>query len=458
MAHILIVDDEDSIRTTFRILFQTEGHEVDDASGFNDALALLKNNIYDIVVTDLKLQDGDGINLLQNIKDSKAKSEVILLTAHGSIKSAISAMKIGAFEYITKPIDADELMLVVQKALERNQMVNEITLMKRAFRGKYNSKNILGESKAIQEVLQLIDKISDTDVSVLIQGESGTGKELIAKAIHNNSLRANGPFVALNCSGLSETLLDSELFGHVKGAFTDAVNARIGYFEAATNGTLFLDEIGTMPLTTQSKLLRTLQEQTIQRLGSTKPISINTRIISASNKSLTTLVAENLFREDLFFRLRVLEVNVPPLRERKDDIPLLANYFLHLYNEKMKRGVSGFSKEVIDFFYSYTWPGNVRELEHGVESAIAVCGGDLIEMSDLSKSLTAAKPTLLDYAKNKRLSLHEFEKEFIMETLKENNWNRKRTAEMLGIGRNTLWRKIAEYQLPVPRSDEDTED
>lgn len=458
MAFILIVDDEESIRTTLRILFQTEGHAVDDADGFHSALAKLKDNIYDIVVTDLKLQDGDGINLLQRIKDSKIKSEVILLTAHGSIKSAINAMRLGAFEYITKPIDADELMLLVSKAIERNQLMNEIALMKREFRGKYSSKNILGKSKAIRDVLELIDKISDTEVSVLIQGESGTGKELIAKAVHNSSPRANGPFVALNCSGLSETLLDSELFGHVKGAFTDAANARVGYFEAAENGTLFLDEIGTMPLTTQSKLLRTLQERTIQRLGSTKTININTRIISASNKPLDSLVGEHRFREDLFFRLRVLEINVPPLRERKDDIFLLSDYFLHLFNEKMKRRAKGFSKEVMTFFYGYSWPGNVRELEHCVESAIAICGGDLIGMPDLPKSLTDTKPTLLDYAKNNRLTLYEFEKEYIMETLKENNWNKKRTAEKLGIGRNTLWRKITEYQLPVPHSDSDTED
>ncbi len=450
MNQILIVDDEPSIRTTLQILLENEGYETDLAADVEQALEQMNKNIYDVVITDLRLGNGDGTGIIEHVKANHIKSEVIVLTAYGSIQSAVDAIKMGAFEYITKPIDSEKFLLTISKAIEHKDLLGQINVFRKEFGRKYNFQNILGKSNKIRAVLDVVQRIAQTDVSVLINGESGTGKELIAKAIHNNSLRSKGPLVVINCSGINEYLLESELFGHIKGSFTGAVSNRTGMMEEAGGGTLFLDEIGTMPLSIQAKLLRAVQERTIQRLGSNKIVKVDCRIISASNKNLGDLVKERLFREDLYYRLRVVELNLPLLKERKEDIILLAEAFLRRYQKNMNRGIKGFSREVEDFLQTHSWPGNVRELEHCIESAVALCRDDTILMEDLPKSITEVERNLISYARVKNMTLYDVEREYILETLKDNSWNQKKTAELLGIGRNTLWRKIKEYNVTVP--------
>jgi two-component system response regulator HydG len=454
MNHILIVDDEPSMRTTLKILLENEGYETDEASSIAQATELLNGNIYDLIITDLRLDDGDGTQVLEYVKTNGMKSSVIVLTAFGSIKSAVEAMKLGAYEYVTKPIDSEHLLMTVSKAIEHNELIGQIKVLKKEFNKQYNFQNILGKSNEVRKILDMVRRIAETDVTVLIQGKSGTGKELIAKAIHSNSLRSLKPFVAVNCGAIPESLLESELFGHIKGSFTGAVSNRVGMFEEAEGGTLFLDEVGTMSLSVQAKLLRAIQEKTIQRLGNNKIIKVNTRIISASNRDLEDLVKENSFREDLYYRLRVVELHLPPLMDRREDVLLLANTFLDRFRESMKRDIKGFSREVTEFFLNYSWPGNIRELENCIESAVALCQSGVVGLGDLPMSITRPEQDLILNAKKNKMTLDEFEREYILETLKNNGWNQKKSAKILNIGRNTLWRKIKEYNLSVPASNE----
>lgn len=453
MINTLIIDDEMSIRTTLTILLRDEGYLVDEASSLAEAVKLLDSNIYDLIISDLRLDDGDGTQILTYVKDARLKSQVIMLTAFGTVDSAVEAMKLGAYEYVTKPIEPNQLLVIIERAMEHKKLLGQVKALKNEFSRKYVFDNIVGKSKQMEETLDIVRSLSEIDVSVLIQGASGTGKELIAKAIHNNSLRSDGPIITINCSGLNEDLLDSELFGHVKGAFTGAISSRTGMFEESEGGTLFLDEVGTMSATIQAKLLRAIEEKIIFRLGSNKSIKVDNRIIAASNRDLKDIVKENKFREDLYYRLRVVEIFLPTLKERGGDIILLANFFLDKFKVKMNRNVKGFTHEAMDFFLHYPWFGNVRELEHCVESAMALCKSDHIDIKDIPKSISLTEIDLLQQARSGKMTLKDLEREYILETLKSNNWNQKKTAETLDIGRNTLWRKIKEFRLSLPSAD-----
>ncbi|MBI5814855.1 MAG: sigma-54-dependent Fis family transcriptional regulator [Nitrospinae bacterium] len=450
MSNLLIADDERSILTTLQILFSNEGHNVDTASGVAEAKKLLDRKIYDLVLTDLRLKDGDGRETLEYAKMMNSRTEVIIFTAYGSFESAVEAIKLGAFDYIIKPIDSNKLLVTVSKALEHKSLVAEVKNLRKEFRRKYGFHNILGESTQIADVLDVVQRIAETDVAVLVEGENGTGKDLIARAIHSSSLRTSGPFVAINCGGINENLLESELFGHVKGSFTGAVSNRVGLFEESDGGTLFLDEVGSMPLSLQTKLLRVLQSKTIQRLGANEIVKINTRIIAASNRKLAEMVKTGEFREDLYYRLRVVEISIPPLRERRGDVLLLCNHFLEKFASSMRRDIKGFTSEALNKLLEHPWPGNVRELENCVESAVALCKGNVIGTDDLPKSLCGVEVSLAYAAAQNPITLDELEKRYILEILKSNNYNQKKTADLLAIGRNTLWRKIKRYKIKMP--------
>ncbi|MBI4664973.1 MAG: sigma-54-dependent Fis family transcriptional regulator [Nitrospinae bacterium] len=450
MGNLLIVDDEHSILTTLHILFSNEGHGVEVASSATEAKRLLDANIYDLVLTDLKLRDGRGTEVLEYAKAMNSRTEVIIFTAYGSFESAVEAIKLGAFDYIIKPIDSNKLLVTVSKALEHKSLVAEIKTLRKEFRKQYGFQNILGESPQIMEAMDIVQRIAETDVSVLIEGENGTGKDLMARAVHSSSLRASGPFVAINCGGINENLLESELFGHVKGSFTGAVSNRVGLFEESIGGTLFLDEVGSMPISLQTKLLRVIQDKTIQRLGANENVKINTRIIAASNRKLADMVKSGEFREDLYYRLRVVEINIPPLRERKGDVLLLCKHFLNKFSASMRRDVKGFTRDALNRLLEHPWPGNVRELENCIESAVALCKSSTIDLDDLPKSLGGVEVGIAYAASQNPITLEELEKRYILEILKSNNYNQKKTADILAIGRNTLWRKIKRYQIKMP--------
>ncbi len=455
--HILIVDDEASMRLTLSMLLRQRGYSVKEASCIGDAIKELEREIFDIVITDLKLGDGDGMDLLNRVKKTHPDVEVVVITAYGTIESAVRAMKMGAFEYITKPFEPEEIPLIVEKALERTRLLKEVEYLRAQVEERFSFEKIIGKSSAIRHIIDMIKRVSKTDLTVLIEGESGTGKELVAKAIHNNSLRADKPFIAVNCGALPETLLESELFGHVKGAFTGAVANKKGLFEEAHQGTLFLDEVGLTSPSTQIKLLRVLQEGEIMPVGSTKTKGVDVRVLAASNRPLKDLVASGRFRDDLYFRLNVVTINIPPLRERKDDIYPLVEYFLNHHKKQLGKDINGLTEEALKALYNYSWPGNIRELKNAIDRAIVLAREDFIDIESLPPSITALEDTGLKTTEPSqtmgsiegKATLKDMEKMLIIKTLKETSWNQARAAELLGIGRNTLWRKLKRYGIKV---------
>jgi len=444
---ILIVDDEESIRTSLSILLKTEGYHYRLAGDLDSAINILNNELIDLVLLDLNLGNSNGIDILKHIQ---GKMEAIIITAFGSVGTAVEAMKQGAFDYLTKPVNNDELVIVIKKAIEQQKLKNEITLLRNEFKEKYYYKNIVAKSQSMREVLSIINRVAKTDVTMLIEGESGTGKELVAKALHNESNRQNGPFIALNCGAIQDSLLESELFGHVKGSFTGAAFSRKGLFEEATGGTLFLDEIDTTPLSTQVKLLRVLQENKIKRVGSNEFKKIDVRIISASNKNLKELAEKNNFREDLYYRLKVVRILIPPLRERKEDIVPLCEHFLKMYNAKLGKHVSAISPEAYSLILNHQWMGNVRELEHSIESSLVMCPGEKLRIVDLPSEVAKRQQHILLQGSKEKLSMEDMEKLYILQVLSETEGNQKKAAKILNIGRNTLWRKMNKYKLEIP--------
>ncbi|MGQ9632016.1 MAG: sigma-54-dependent transcriptional regulator [bacterium] len=445
LASIMIVDDEGSVRITLRILLERNGHRVLEASSGAEAISILKGGeIPDLVITDLKMEDLDGLGVLKAVKDEDPSVEILVVTAYGSIESAVDAVKMGAFDYITKPFEPDRILIAIEKALERRSLINEVRSLREQVRGKYGFENIIGRSQPMQRVLELVSTVSKTDATVVIEGESGTGKELIARAIHNNSPRVGKPFVGINCGALPETLLESELFGHVKGAFTGATSNRKGLFEEADGGTFFLDEIGDMSPSTQVKLLRVLQEGEVRRIGSNLPTKVDVRILAATNRKLTDLVEEGKLREDLFYRLSVIVISIPPLRERKEDIVPLAEHFLEVYRKKIKKPVSSFSLEAMNALLNHSWPGNVRELENTIERAVILTSSSVILPENL---LIPTSP--LDHNGESAVNLEDVEREYILKTLRECSWNKAKAAQRLKIGRSTLWRKLKKYNIPT---------
>ncbi len=384
---ILVVDDEENIRTILKRTFQKEGYSVFTASSGNEALNELHRTSFDLVITDLRIPDGDGLRLLKQINSLYPDTMVMVITAYASTESAVEAMKSGAIDYIVKPINIEELRIVVRNALEKKLLQEENIRLKKELSEKYSFHSLVGKSKKMIEIFSLIEKIAPTNSTVLITGESGTGKELVAKAIHYSSLRRDKPFVSINCGALPESLLESELFGHVKGAFTGAYTDKKGLFETANKGTILLDEISEMSLWMQVKLLRALQERKIRRVGDTEEKEVDVRIIASTNVDLTERIRDGKFREDLFYRLNVIRINIPPLRERKEDIPILVQHFIDVYNKKTGKSIKGMKEEALKIIVAYHWPGNVRELENCIERAVVFETSNFITPESIDDSI-----------------------------------------------------------------------
>lgn len=456
METILIVDDEKNYTLILAAVLEDAGFEALTANTGQEALDRLRGADVDLVLTDMKMPGMDGIDLLEHVKEIDPELPVIMMTAYGTVEKAVEAMQKGAYNYILKPFDNESLIVYVKKAVGMYRMVKENRYLRDSMENRYQFGNLIGKSKPIQDVFETIRKIAPTSATVLIEGENGTGKELAARALHYNSPRRDKPFVAVNCSALSENLLESELFGHEKGAFTGATAMKKGRFELANGGSLFLDEIGELSANLQVKLLRVLQERAFERVGGTRPIDVDIRVIAATNKILASEVAEGRFREDLFYRLNVLHIVLPPLRDRAEDIRLLVEHFMQKYADERKTGVPvrGIDQEVERLFYEYSWPGNVRELENVIERAMILCPGDTIRVQDLPKNFTTnALRTLhledIPVHSNLPETLSEIEKRLIQRALQLSDNVQTHAARMLGIGKSGLNQKIKKYGLDV---------
>jgi len=453
---ILIVDDDPSNREGLSILLRQQKYQVECVTTGEEALTSLARHPVEVMITDLFLPGMSGIEILKHVKEHAPLTNVILVTGKASAESAVEAMKEGAFDYITKPVNIEHLKLQVSKALEKNKLLIENLYLREQLHGRYRFDNIIGSSPAMQKVFQRMERIVETDSTILILGESGTGKELVAKAIHYNGPRKGRPYVAINCGAIPSELLESELFGHVKGSFTGAVADKPGKFEVANGGTIFLDEIGTMPQHLQTKLLRVLQEEEIERVGSSKPTKLNVRVISATNANLEQEVRAGRFRDDLFYRLNVIPIELPPLRERREDISVLVRHFLQKICPEMRRSVMNVSPAAMRAMETYDWPGNVREMENVIERIIALTDGDIIEPNDLPGNI-ASPPEELTYGQPlPRVStdgvdmpriIEGMEKNMILEALEHGKGVKARAARLLGINRTTLVEKIKRLGL-----------
>lgn len=436
------------MRALIQDVLQDHGYAVSVAAGGSEALKKLSEDEFSVVLTDLRMKEMQGIELLAEIKRIYPDINVILITAFGSVETAIEAMKQGAYDYLVKPIKNEDLVRVTERAAREAALRREVNRLRREVLKEYSFHQILGKSKAMREVFDLIRRVADSPTNVLITGESGTGKELVAKAIHYNSDRREAPFVPVNCAAIPETLLESELFGHVKGAFTDAKTDKRGLFEEAQKGTLFLDEISELPLTLQAKLLRAIQEREIRRVGATRPVSVDVRIIAATNLNLAEEVKAKRFREDLFYRLNVIEIRLPPLRERREDIPLLVEAFLRKCAEVSHKEIRGMTESALALLMDYSWPGNVRELENVIERATTLARGEKIVPDDLPPAIQGARGErrVLDEAAERVLPLADVEKEYILRILEKTGGNKYQAAQVLGIDRKTLYRKLGEIE------------
>jgi two-component system response regulator PilR (NtrC family) len=437
-GRILVVDDERSMQEFLEIFFRREGYDVMTAGSADEALLCLENDDFDIVITDMQMPGKSGLELLHEAREVSPETVVIVITAFASTDSAIAAMRDGAYDYITKPFKVDQIRVVVEKALEKKLLATENRRLRTELRGQARSRNIIGTSAAIQRVFDLIAQVADTKTNVLISGESGTGKELVARAIHDQSDRREEVMVSINCGAIPENLLESELFGHVRGSFTGAVQNKEGLFETASSGTLFLDEIGELSASLQVKILRAIQEKVIRRVGGTADVRVDVRILAATNRKLEDEVAQGRFREDLYYRLNVIQVELPPLRERVEDIPLLANHFMEKYCAEVGKEVSGVPPEVMHELTSYAYPGNVRELENVIERAVALSRGTEISLDVLPPTVldrTEAKPSarITDSGVNLDELVNEYERSLLQEALRMSSGVKKRAAKLLGI-------------------------
>jgi two-component system response regulator HydG len=446
MKKILVVDDDTAHRMMLHAVLSDEGYTVAEADDGMTAVKAVQQEFYDLILMDVRMTEMDGIEALAEMKKISPGIPVLMMTAYPAVPPAVKAMKLGALDYLTKPLDTDELRLRIAKLLgqlplKENEQQVKVHLS--------HTSGLTGSSAKMQQLFETLALVAPTDTTVLILGESGTGKELVADAIHGNSSRADKPLVKVNCAALPETLLESELFGHEKGAFTGAIARRKGRFEVADGGTIFLDEIGELPVAVQVKLLRVLQEQQFEPVGSSKTMTVDVRVIAATNRNLETEMAQGKFREDLFYRLNIFPVQVPPLRDRKEDIPPLAEFFLKKYGEKHKRPIKGFAPRTLDLFMRYDWKGNVRELENTVERSVILCQEDLIQPQHLPAPLQAllksAETNLPDTEGG--LTIKDMEKQLILSTLTQYDGNRSKTAEALGISRRSLQMKLKEYGI-----------
>jgi two-component system response regulator AtoC len=438
---ILVVDDEAPIRDMIRkSLSQMGGYNVEVAQNGLEAIEKIEKDVFDLVLTDLKMPEMDGLDLLKTIKGIRPEVMVILMTAYGSIETAVDAMRLGANDYITKPIDMNELLIHISKTQKESLLLRENRLLRTEVRKKFEFNNIIGKSKKMQEIFSLIEKVALGSSTVIIYGGSGTGKELVAKAIHYNSPRVDRPFIPFNCGAIPETLVESELFGHTKGAFTGAIQSKKGLFEEANGGTLFLDEISTILPSVQVKLLRVLQEKELMRVGSTERIKIDVRMIAATNENLEENMKKGKFREDLFYRLHVFPIFLPDLKDRREDIALLAYHFLDLYSKEAKKEIKGISKEAMKLLLEYHWPGNVRELENTIERAVIMTDQDYLVPNDLPRDLTEGFSEMIKRGVKNRKSLEDIKSEYIREILKEVGGNKRIASEILMVNPRTLYR------------------
>lgn len=441
MATILVADDHENTRITLEAILSNEGHSVTLVHSGQAALEQVQHNEFDIVITDLRLGDIDGIKVLSFIRELSPRAKVVIMTAFGSISSTVRAMKLGAYDYLTKPVHKSNIINVVNRILSDSSRAVRKEPSSNVSSERERPAEIIGEHPSMLEVIKTIQEVARVDVPVLILGESGTGKELAARYIHRLSLRYNQPFVAVNCATLPDNLQDSELFGHVKGAYTGAVDKKTGLFEQANNGTILLDEIGEMTLGTQAKLLRVLEDGEVRRIGGSGVFHVNTRVLASTNVDLTRMIKAGKFREDLFFRLNVIQVALPPLRKRMSDLPLLIDYFIKKYVEMYQRNIKAISQDARKQLEWYEWPGNIRELENTLKRAVILCRTDTIEKGDLG--LSEFMPSQEDSTS----SIADFQKSLILQTLEETKWNTSMTALKLGISPTTLWRKMKKYGL-----------
>ena len=438
---ILVVDDEAPVRDMIKKgLSQMGGYHVEVAKNGLEAIEKIEKDVFDLVLTDLKMPEMDGLELLKTLKGIRPEVMVILITAYGSIETAVEAMRLGANDYITKPIDLNELLIHISKTQKESLLLRENRLLRTEVRKKFEFNNIIGKSKKMQEIFSLIEKVALGTSTVIIYGSSGTGKELVAKAIHYNSPRADRSFIPFNCGAIPETLVESELFGHTKGAFTGAIQAKKGLFEEANGGTLFLDEISTILPSVQVKLLRVLQEKELMRVGSTERIKIDVRMIAATNENLEENMKKGKFREDLFYRLHVFPIFLPDLKDRKEDIALLAYHFLDLYSKEAKKEIKGVSKEAMKLLLEYHWPGNVRELENTIERAVIMTDQDYLVPQDLPRDMTEGFSEMIKRGVKNRKSLEDIKSEYIREILKEVGGNKRIASEILMVNPRTLYR------------------
>jgi two-component system response regulator AtoC len=449
-GEMLVVDDDARMRELVTKVLAREGYSVRPLARGQDVMQALEEGPAELVISDIRMPEMDGLTLLQEVKRVAPETSVLLMTAFGSIDTAVQAIKAGAYDYLTKPFKMDELIVVVRRAMEERRLRAEVQALREEVSTKYNFTNILGKSKPMQDLFALIRKVAGSRTTVLVQGRSGTGKELVAKAIHYNSPRRDHPLVTINCSAIPRDLLESELFGHVKGAFTGAIAHKRGLFEESDGGSLFLDEIGELNPELQVKLLRVIQEHEIRRVGDTRTISVDVRLIAATNRDLVQAVKEGLFREDLYYRLNVIPITLPDLKDRADDIPLLATHFLTKYGQEADPPIDGISKEALRLLLEYDWPGNVRELENVIERAVILGRGPQILPEDLPAHLHT-HPTRVPYqskaASAHRPTLEDLERDYIATVLLETRWHQLRAAHILGIDRRTLYRKIRTYGL-----------
>jgi Nif-specific regulatory protein len=456
MGRILVADDHDALRRGLALALSGAGHDVEEAGNGNAAIERLHEGYFDVVLSDLKMGGSDGLDVLRTTKSLHPSASVILMTAFGSVSTAVEAMKHGAFDYVQKPFEIEEMEVKVEKALELKRLRHELEYLRHEQQETYDFERIVGASDALKKVLGIVKKVAKSNSTVLIRGETGTGKELIAGAIHHNSLRAARNFVKVNCAALQENLLESELFGHDKGAFTSADRQRIGRFEQADGGSLFLDEIGDMSPSTQAKILRVLQEHEFERLGGTRTIKVDVRLIAATNRDLPTMVAKAQFREDLYYRLNVVTVEIPPLRERKEDILPLAMWFIRRFGTELKKKLDGADTEAQKMLMRYNWPGNIRELENAIERAALLAEGSMIRADDLrlgdfSASSAAKESATVVKIPPTGIALEEIERQSLLEALKMSNWVQKDAAELLAISPRVMNYKIKTLNIQLPR-------
>lgn len=446
MANILYIDDEISALKAISAILRKEGYSVFTSTTAEEGREILKNTTIDCILLDYRLPGMDGIDLLRWLKHTEMSIPTVMLTAYGTIEKAVEAMKLGAYHYLIKPVDTELLLNVIKEAIEKSKGIQKVEKIKTPF------PEIIGKSKIMLEIFYIMQMVAESNANVLITGESGTGKELVARAIHKNSLRKSKPFIIVDCTTIPENLLESELFGHEKGAFTGATERKTGLIEIAHEGTVFLDEIGELPMFLQKKLLRFLQEKEIQKVGSTQRIKVDVRVISATNRDLEKAIKENLFREDLYWRLNVVRINLPPLRERKEDIPLLVNHFLNKFSKENNKPIPQLEPEVMESLLNYDWPGNIRELANVIERAVVLSPSGLISIKYLPKRIQ--EKTGWNIHKENTFNLNEVEKSLIIRALNTTGWNQTKAAEILGISRKQLRTKMKHHGLLTQSEEE----